>query len=302
MNESMHKYARIGLVHFMAYPETMAGEGPIVEAVRQTLCDDYFDFIELTHIADIETRRRVLSMVRQSGAGIGFGAQPQLLRTRANLNSLDEAERQQAVRQMQQYIDEAYEMGAEGCAFLAGRFEPGREEEAYRALVESTMTLCGYAEKFGDMPLMLEVFDYDIEKCALIGPPALARRYVREICGKYPSFGLMVDLSHITQLHGTMDANIDPIAAYIRHAHIANAVLKEGAAAYGDQHPRFGVPYSEVDATLLAAFLRKLFAIGYLGTGKRPVISFEVKPMQGEDSGLVLANAKRMLNAAWALV
>ena len=112
----------------------------------------------------------------------------------------------------------------------------------------------------------------------------------------------MIDLSHITQLHETLDENIDPIIPYIGHVHIANAVLKEGAPAYGDQHPRFGFDYGEVDKKLLAAFLQKLFDIGYLGDKKRPVVAFEVKPWGNESSEMILAGAKRFLNEAWQLV
>ena len=35
MIESMHKYMKVGLIHFMAYPETAKGEGPILETLRK---------------------------------------------------------------------------------------------------------------------------------------------------------------------------------------------------------------------------------------------------------------------------
>ena len=47
-------------------------------------------------------------------------------------------------------------------------------------------------------------------------------------------------------------------------------------------------------------FLRELFENGYLGRGRRPVGAFEVKPLPGESSGAVIANAKRTLIEAWA--
>jgi len=31
-----------------------------------------------------------------------------------------------------------------------------------------------------------------------------------------------------------------------------------------------------------------------------PVVSFEVKPLAGEDSDIIVAGAKRVLNEAWA--
>ena len=35
MNEPIKKYMKVGLIHFMAYPSTMKGEGPIAETVKK---------------------------------------------------------------------------------------------------------------------------------------------------------------------------------------------------------------------------------------------------------------------------
>ncbi len=302
MREPLNHYMRLGLVHFMAFPSAMSGEGDIEATVNTVLEDSDFECIELTSILDNSTRQRVAERIRQSGIFMTYGAQPQLLRNKENLNSLDEALRLRAVDRMKHCIDEAYAMGAKGFAYLAGKFDPEQVEAHYQALVKSTREICTYARQKGDMPVNLEVFDYDVEKCSLIGPVDRALRFVKEITAEYPFFGLMIDLSHITQLHETLDENIEPIAPYIRHVHIANAVLKQGAPAYGDQHPRFGFPNSLVDTEMLAAFLRKLFDIGYLKEGKRPVVSFEVKPWEDEDSRMVIAGAKRFLLETWQKV
>jgi hypothetical protein len=37
MNDSLYKYMKVGLVHFMAYPATIKGEGPILRLLRN-LC------------------------------------------------------------------------------------------------------------------------------------------------------------------------------------------------------------------------------------------------------------------------
>lgn len=300
MQESMKKYFKTGLVHFMAYPFAMTGEGAIKATIRRVLEDAYFDYIELTKINDSEVREQVAQMARQSGVGIAYGAQPQLMRNGENLNSLDEDLRQRGVARMKTCIDEAYELGAEGVAFLAGKYNPEKVEAHYQALKKSTREICQYAKEKGELKVNLEVFDYDVEKCSLIGPVALARRFAQEMTAEFDFFGLMADLSHITQLRESLDENLNPIAPYLRHAHIANAVLIPGAAAYGDQHPRFGFPNGVVGVEALKAFLKKLFDIGYLGEGRRPVISFEVKPFGDEDPEMVLAGAKRALNQAWA--
>src|SRR4029077_1259397 len=97
MNESIHKYAKIGLVHFMAYPATIKGEGPIEETIRKIAADDYFDAIEITWIKDLDTRSKVKKMLASSHLAIAYGAQPRLLTTGQNINSTDERMRQTAV-------------------------------------------------------------------------------------------------------------------------------------------------------------------------------------------------------------
>ncbi len=46
--------------------------------------------------------------------------------------------------------------------------------------------------------------------------------------------------------------------------------------------------------------MRELFQIGYLGEGKRPIVAFEVKPLPGESSEMVIAGSKRTLLEAWS--
>ncbi|MDR0570700.1 MAG: sugar phosphate isomerase/epimerase [Clostridiales Family XIII bacterium] len=302
MTDPMKNYMRVGLVYFMAYPFAMSGEGDIEATVRRVCADDYFDVIELTRVNDPALRARVARMAHDSGMTLTYGAQPQLLRNGENVNSLDEDARQRALARLKACIDEAHEMGAAGFAFLSGKYEEATKEESYKALAASSAELCEYAAAKGGMPVNLEVFDYDIEKKSLIGPAPLAARLAAEVGAKHPNFGLMVDLSHIPQLHESIDESIDPVASYVRHAHIGNAVLLEGAPAFGDQHPRFGFPNDENGVDEIAAFIRKLISIGYLKDGEPGIVSFEVKPWGDEDPEMVIANAKRYLNRAWAKV
>lgn len=111
----------------------------------------------------------------------------------------------------------------------------------------------------------------------------------------------MVDLSHLPLLRETAEQAILPIKDYLVHAHIGNAVVKDPSLeAYGDAHPRFGFPNSENDVPELVEFLKVLKDIGFLNTQNPPIVSFEVKPWGDEDPDLVIANAKRTLNEAWA--
>lgn len=303
MVESMKKYMQVGLIHFMAFPATMKGEGPVEETVKKIIVDDYFDAIEITHIKDPQARANVKKMLDSSHMVAAYGGQPRLLTTGSNINSLDEEKRLEALAILKAGVDEAYEMGCKGFGFLSGKYEEATKEESYQALVKSTKELCAYVKSKGDMKVALEVFDYDIDKKSLIGPVALAKRFAEEIRAEYDNFGLMVDLSHIPMIHETIEENLVPIKDYIIHAHMGNTVIKDPSCeAYGDMHPRFGFPNGENDVDELVEYLRTLMKIGFISEERRPIVSFEVKPWGDEDPEIVIANAKRTLNLAWARV
>jgi sugar phosphate isomerase/epimerase len=242
-------------------------------------------------------------MARCSKLAIGYGAQPRLLTTGLNINDLNEEGRCKAVATLKEGIDEAYEIGAEGFAYLSGKYAEETKEDSYAALLTSTRELCAYAASKGSMPVNLEVFDYDIDKKSLIGPTELARRFAREVRKDHGNFGLLVDLSHIPMYYESAEQSILPIRDLIRHVHIGNTVIKDPSlTGYGDTHPRFGFDGGENDVRQVAEFLRVLLFAGVLRKDDPPFLSFEVKPWGVEDPEMVIANAKRTLTRAWALV
>ncbi|MEO5998653.1 MAG: TIM barrel protein [Chitinophagaceae bacterium] len=301
MNEPIRKYMKVGLVHFMAYPTTIKGEGPVVETIKKLALDDYFSAIEITTIKDDEDREKVKKILQTSHMTVAYGAQPRLLTTGLNINDLNEEGRQKALTNLKAGVDEAYDLGATGFAFLSGKYEEDKKEQAFEALVKSTNEICAYVKSKGDMRVALEVFDYDVDKKSLIGPADITLRFAKEIRKVHDHFGLMVDLSHIPLIHETVEESLLPVKDYIIHAHIGNCVMKSPEMpAYGDAHPRFGFPNSENDVDEVVHYLKVLLDIGYLNTEKPPIVSFEIKPFGDEDPDIVIANAKRTLNEAWA--
>jgi sugar phosphate isomerase/epimerase len=286
----------------MAYPECMKGEGPIYDTLTKIVEDEFFAAVEITWIKDPAERARVKALLAASHLTVGYGAQPCLLSQKLNLNHFDAAERKKAVDQVKACIDEAAEVGADAVAVLSGADPGTRRQEAFALLVGSVKELCGYAKSKG-LRFVLESFDSKYDKKCLIGPAKDALALCKAVRKEYKEFGIMVDLSHLPiqdetpmQVFGTLKKE------NIAHIHIGNAVKQTGHPAYGDQHPRFGLPGGENDVPQLVEFLKALFEIGYLGKGRRPVVAFEVKPLPGETSGAVIASAKRTLLEAWALV
>jgi sugar phosphate isomerase/epimerase len=304
MQESMYKFMKVGLIHFMAYPQVMRGEGPILETLQKIAEDDFFTAVEVSWIKDAKVREKAKKLLEVSHLTVAYGAQPRLLINNLNLNSFNEEERKMAVREIKAGVDEAYEIGAKALAFLSGE-DPGEEkrEQALRLLIFSIKEICDYAKSKGDLKITLEIFDRDIDKKCLIGPANEARKLAAEVRKEYDNFGLMVDLSHLPLLNETPTQAIMPIKDYLVHVHMGNCILRDKKhPGYGDQHPRFGIIGGENDVKELTEFLKMLLDIGFLNHQNPPIVSFEVKPLAGETSEVVIANAKRVLKEAWARV
>ncbi len=304
MQDSMYKFMKVGLIHFMAYPQVMKGEGPILQTLQKIAEDDFFTAVEVSWIKDVKVREKAKKLLEVSHLAIAYGAQPRLLVKKLNLNSFDEAERQEAVDEVKAGVDEAYEIGAKSLAFLSGK-DPGEEgrEQALKLLVLSIKEICDYAKSKGDLGITLEVFDQEIDKKCLIGPAKDARRVAEEVREEFDNFGLMVDLSHLPLLGETPAQAIMPVKDYLVHAHMGNCILKDKEhPGYGDQHPRFGIKGGENDVEELTEYLKVLLDIGFLNPQNPPIVSFEVKPLAGESSEVVIANAKRVLREAWTKI
>jgi len=304
MKESLFNYVDPGIIHFMIYPETINGEGPVLETLKKIARDDFFQSVEITWIKDEKTRQKASNLLKSSHLKVYYGAQPRLLTQDLDLNSFDEKERKKAIDTIKDGIDEAQEMNAEAVAFLSGKNVPEEgQKEALGLLINSINQLCEYAVETGyDKKLVLEIFDNTIDKKALVGPVETALQVAESVREKHDNFGLMVDLSHLPLLSESPQQSIVPIKDHLCHVHIGNCMLNKNHSAYGDTHPRFGYDVGENDVAELAEFLQVLFEIGYLNEKETKTVSFEVKPLENEDSEIVMANAKRVLKKAWALV
>ncbi len=302
MDKHWNNFCTMSIVHFMAFPQTMGGEGPIVETVSKIAEDPFFGAIEIGWIKDPKVRAATKAVIEASHIQVGHGAQSALLLQKLDLNSLDEAERRKAVAQLRQSVDEAVEMGAKRVAFLSGR-DPGDADrpKALEALIRSVKEVCAYGQDQG-IALTCEVFDRAIDKKCLIGPSGYAAEFARVIRRDYPDFGLMYDLSHRPLLFEEAEPALTLIKDYLVHIHVGNGVVDPNTPGYGDLHPRFGWPGGCNDVPELTEFLQALFKIGYLAEGDaRPWIGFEVKPQAaGETSELVIAGTQRVWQEAWS--
>lgn len=296
MRDSIHKYFQVGTIQWMSHPTY-----DIMDSLYKIACDDFFDAVEITKFNDDETRAKAKKLLEEAHMKVCYGAQPRLLGPKLNPNDIDEEGRKKAEATLMEAIDEAEYLGAKGIAFLAGKWEEATKDQAYEQLLKTTRNLCDYAATKG-MNVELEVFDFDMDKAALIGPAPYAAKFAADMRTTNNNFGLMVDLSHFPTTYETSKFVIQTCRPYITHFHIGNAVVEEGCEAYGDMHPRFGFPNSANDTEQLLDFFTVLKEEGFFDAENPYVLSFEVKPWGDEDAEVIVANTKRVINRAWALL
>lgn len=303
MRDPIQRYFQVGLVAGMMYAPMMK-EGPSVwpKLVRAIAKDDYFDVVEVNPLPNDEIRQEVSALVAQSHMKLIQNAHGRLLGAGLNPNDVDESRRQAAEEALLAGVDEAAALGSASMGMLAGPWTMETREECFRQLVKTVVNVCKYAQTKGIL-VELEVFDHDIAKNALLGPAPLAARFAAEVRTQVPNFGLMVDLSHFPMTYETSEQIISTLRPYITHFHFGNTVCQDpNAAAYGDEHPRFGFPNSSNDTAEVVDFLRVLKKNGFFRADAPYTLTFEVKPWADEDADVILANSKRVLNRAWALL
>ncbi len=299
----------IGIVHFMAYPVIKDDDPELTLQTAEAIArDEFFNVLEVRRSEQPGVHEKLRALAEVSGLNLGVGGQPGLLLGKLSLNNSDEAGRKAAIEECKKAIDAAYDLRARMMAVLSGP-DPGDERRAAEMglLVDSCVQLCKYAQEQAQdytVWVSFEQFDDAIDKKCIIGPTERAVELAQRVREQVPNFGLCIDLSHLPLLSEDSMSCLSQASEYLIHVHAGNAIMSDqDHVGYGDMHPRFGHPAGENGVTELTEYLKALIYVGYFESDvptRKPVFTFEVKPLPGESSDLVIANTKRAFLDAWA--
>jgi sugar phosphate isomerase/epimerase len=296
----------LGVVQFMAFPNSDQNPEALLASLKTIALDADFSLVEVTRMPDQETLTKVRSLLESAQLDCGFAATPVILRQGLNPSATDETVRRAALDELKKCVDEAIALGAKTLTLMSGPFG-GDEAGELRAFIKTLDEICAYAsDRSGNEPLIIlvEPFDRNVDKKALVGPSSLAGELASEMLSRHGNFGLLIDLSHLPLLGETVDECLISLPSEsVRHVHIGNCVTAPDDPLYGDQHPPFGYPKSENGVEQVRIFLSALHYSGYFSRPSPyglPTVSFEVKPLPDQHPLIVLANAKRVLRAALA--
>jgi sugar phosphate isomerase/epimerase len=177
---------------------------------------------------------------------------------------------------------------------------PAAQPAALDRLIDMVRRVCRAARDRAGLPVVMEIFDYDMDKKALVGPCQTAADLARAVRGDFPDFGLLHDLSHIYLCHEQPERHFPLIREYLTAMHMGNSVSDRQHPMFGDTHPLIGMAGGDCGVAELRNFIKVLFDIGFLRPGRRPVLAFEVRTPAGTAPQTAIANMKRAWHQAWA--
>jgi sugar phosphate isomerase/epimerase len=289
---------RVGVVHPQLYPQTLLGEGPVVETAAALAAESALSAIEIGHVRDEPTRARLKLLLASSGLRVAFNAQPMILKHGWNLSSAEQSVRAEAVAGLRGLIEEAAFLGAKLFTVVSGP-DPGPDGRAAAkaGLVESLQRLADEGGRAG-LAISLEPYDRDVDQRRLLGPTAEAVDVLKQT--KRDNVGLTLDLAHVLLNREEIADAVSTARHVLLHAQISNCVLADGSPVRGDHHPAFGVEGGLVGVDQAAAFLKALDKYGFWKKPAGGWLSVEVRPREEEYSSVVLAGALRLVREAAA--
>lgn len=306
--DQLEKTANIGIVLPKLFPFNQTNPEQMISNLLTILEDPFFTAVEVSYIADKNTRELAAKYMQYSCVEIIFNGGDAFRQLNVDLSSLDSAVRNRSIEQCKTLIDHCYEMNARIMHIVTGKFE-GEDSKQHNinAFIASTMELCKYAKQKAEtyeLCISLEIGDRHVDRNYLLGPTHEAVHAARTIRSEYDNFGLLLDQSHLPLMGEDPHKSLWLAKDYLTHIHLGNCYLKDRQAPYfGDKHIPFGVKDSEVGVAELTQFIATLHTIDFFRSPKptrKPVMTFEVGCLENESPRLVIANLKRNFREAWA--
>lgn len=286
----------------VVYPQAFPGsrEEDLLSNLQRLSTIDSINVVELTTITDLQIRKGAASVLHGLFRSVIFLAGLPSFHEKAFLNAEGE-DRLRAIEYTKHLIEEASELGANAILVVSGPDVSPHQRNASRSrLSKSLIALCQFGRaNFPEVQIRLEHTDREVHRRQLIGPTSDSLWLVNEVAERGYSLDLNLDLSHILQLHEDVRTTLNITKDHCSHFHLSNCVLRDSShQLFGDHHPPFGFPDSEVGNRQLVETFQNLRNLGYLGSKKVTTIGIEVVPLAGDDPWKTLEVAVSTIEAA----
>jgi sugar phosphate isomerase/epimerase len=291
-------HLELGIVFNAMYPDVVEAER-FLQTADELLHDPYFRRIEVSGIHNPDIRalfRRRLAVCRVQTS---YLAQPLIFQEQLDLGSADQAVRTKAIERIRSCMAAAEDAGADMIEIISGPYPADSKVNGAIAQFAESVLLLAEQAKLHRLKLLVEMFDYDVDKKRLIGSVAHTIQLFQRI-GVSEHVKLLLDLSHIPMVRTDIADTVRLLSPWIGHVHVGNTVMNPADSKFGDTHPYFGYPAGANDIDQLATFFQALHQAGYIHAERSSAVSFELICAAADRPADLIANAKRTLQLAWS--
>ena len=300
MTDNIRDYARIGLAHFMFYPDCVADEQVNVTTLPGILARDDIEVVDFCLPYDVAGRAGLTAALRACDKHLGFAIHPFPLDKICLGTTVDKALTRMI---LEDQLAAAAAAGARTFTIASG-IDPGAAARpaAIDQLRQVCRWLCRRAAGHG-MTVLLEPFDRESHRRFLMGPTTECVEFVESLQPEVDNLRLQLDIAHILLAGETFEHAITTAAGHIGHVHLGNCHVSDPADPFhGDKHPPIGYPGGEVDVAQLAVVLRALRDVGHLDRDQPGTMALETRPVAGSNVEELIQDGLAKLDQAWSEV
>lgn len=303
MNEDIRNFAKLGLVHHMLYPECTTNPDVHAETLLKFVGRRDIETFDCCLPYGDERRGILIPAIRKCGkTDITFAVHLFPLR-KLSFASESRIEQEQIRMIVRDMIGQAVSMGARYFIIASGGPAPDSATQGnYDAFAEFCRWLCSELKRFG-IRVLLEPFDFNIDKKFLYGPTDKCVELIRSLLPGTDNLGIELDIAHLPLMEERFADAIKTVSPYLERVHLGNCVLRDKSnPRYGDTHPPSGFPGGEIDVTETAEVLRALLDSGFLNKRKRGCLVVEMTPWPEKTVEETVKDAFQRLDKAWEKV
>ena len=299
MTDDIRTYARIGLAHFMYWPDCMRDD----DVLERTL-------VPLTERGDIEridcclpfaraSRDRLIPILRACGKEICYAVHA-FPADKLSLGSASDSERGLARLLFEDQVAVAAAAGAQTVTFSSG-LDPGEAERgaAREAFAGFCRWFCEALKPHG-MTALLEPFDRTVHRKFLVGPTVECVELIDSLAPEIDNLKVQLDVAHTALMGESFEAAVRTAGRHLEHVHVGNCVMRDPSDPFfGDTHPPIGYAGGEIDVPQLVEILAALLDAGYLDKESRGSLVIEERPLPGDTAEGTIAAGMEKLEEAW---
>lgn len=300
--EDIRKYAKIGLVYHLLYPQCVADPDYHINTLEQFVQRTDIETLDCCIPFGDERRQRAGRALTECEKEVVCAAH---LFPFGKLSPATGNPQEQAIVRlvMEDQIQTAAAAGAVGFIIASGSdvLEEQRPD-AREAFADFCVWFCKRAKQY-NMTIMLEPMDRTFDKRFLYGPTEECAQLVESLAHQVDNFGIELDVAHLPLMGESFRDAFRTVAPYLKRVHLGNCVTSDPASPwYGDKHPPIGIEGGEIDVAQLADVLRAALEIGYIGKDNRGALVFEIQPFPGRSVEQTVRDNMDRLERAWSIV